>query len=550
MSEVVNIAAALTEMAARQPDTPAIFFPHSTDRRGRVAYTHYTYRQLDHESDVLACGLTHLGVGRGVRTALMVTPSLEFFALTFALFKAGAVPVLIDPGIGLKNLKTCLAEAEPAAFIGVPKAHVARLLFGWGRRTLEHLITVGETRLWGGRLLREAEALGRAEVSRWSMAPTQATETAAILFTSGSTGVPKGVVYQHRHFVAQVDLIRDTYGIRPGEIDLPTFPLFALFDPALGMTTVVPDMDFTRPASVDPRKLINAVHDFGVTNMFGSPALLDTVGRYGAPRGEKLPTLKRVISAGAPVPAAVMERFLTMLDPEAEVFTPYGATESLPVCSIGSREILGDTRQRTEAGEGVCVGRPVAPNEVSVIRISDEPVEHWSPALLAPPGEVGEIVVRGPTVTESYHNRPGSTALAKIRDGDAIRHRMGDLGRFDADGRLWFCGRKAHRVPLDDGTTLFTVPCEGVFNTHPRVYRTALVGVRKEGRLRPVLCVELEKGATGDAALTDELLALGATRPHTAVIRDVLYHPGFPVDIRHNAKIGYEALAKWAEGRL
>ena len=489
----VNIAAALTEMAARQPYTPAIMVPQGRDELGNVAYTHYTYRQLDQQSDFIARGLEQIGIGRGVKTALMVKPSLEFFALTFAIFKAGAVPILIDPGIGTKSLKTCLAEAEPAAFIGIPKAHLARVLLGWGRSTIETLVTVGGRRwLWGGHTLAGVRALGESE-DPYEPPATQADEMAAIVFTSGSTGIPKGVIYRHGQFVQQVKMLREMLGIEPGEIDLPCFPLYALFDPALGMTTVVPDMDFTKPAHVDPRAIVEPIEDFGVTNLFGSPSLLNTVGRWGAEQGIKLPTLRRVISNGAPVPAAVQERVCQMLGDGVEVVTPYGATEALPVCTIGSGEILAETAAKTERGAGVCVGRPVAPTEVAIIRIDDGAIERWDEALRVPDGEVGEISVRGPTVTREYHARPEQTALAKIVDGDTFWHRMGDLGYFDDRGRVWFCGRKVHRVETAAGP-LFAVRCEGIFNRHPRVYRSALVGIGERGAQEPAICIELEPG--------------------------------------------------------
>jgi len=316
------------------------------------------------------------------------------------------------------------------------------------------------------------------------------------------------------------------------------------------MTTIVPDMDSTRPAHVDPRKIIEAVKEFGVTNMFASPALLDTVGRYGAEHGVKLPTLRRVISAGAPVPATVMECFLGMLEPGARVLTPYGATESLPVASISSDEVLGETRDRTDEGAGVCVGHPVERVRVSIIGIDDGVIDRWDDELCLPPGEVGEIVVKGAAVTRSYYGRDEATLLAKIPDaeGDGFSHRMGDLGYLDEQGRLWFCGRKAHRVVTRE-RTYFTVPCEAIFNTHTRVRRTALVGVHRDGEVRPVLCVELERNTTADDALTGELKALGSAHEHTRAIDTVLYHPGFPVDIRHNAKIGREKLAAWASAR-
>jgi acyl-CoA synthetase (AMP-forming)/AMP-acid ligase II len=480
----------------------------------------------------------------------MVPPGLDLFPLAFGLFRAGAVPVLVDPGIGLKHLKACLGNAEPEAFIGVPKAHAARLLLGWAKATIQTGVTVGRRWFWAGHTLAQIERLG-FDADPLAIAPTGEDDIAAIVFTSGSTGPPKGVVYRHSNFSAQVDAIRDAYGIEAGEVNLPTFPLFALFDPALGMTTVVPDMDPTRPARVDPRKIVGPILDHGVTIMFGSPALLDTVGRWGARRGVHLESIRCVISAGAPVSPRVIERFQSMLRNDAAIHTPYGATESLPVATISSREILSATRHQTDRGAGTCVGIPVPSIEAAVITISDGPIERWDEALKVPTGEVGEIVVKGPQVTREYHNAPMHTTLAKIVDNHEVRHRMGDVGYFDDAGRLWFCGRKSQRVSTASGT-LFTVPCESVFDTHPEVYRTALVAVGAGGAAQPVLCVELEKGVRRSQhdRIRTELLDLGSGFEHTRAIRTVLFHPGFPVDIRHNAKIGRGGLALWAASQV
>jgi acyl-CoA synthetase (AMP-forming)/AMP-acid ligase II len=375
---------------------------------------------------------------------------------------------------------------------------------------------------------------------------------AAILFTSGSTGVAKGVIYTHAIFAAQVEQLQRVYQIHPGEVDLPTFPLFGLFGPALGVTSVLPEMDATRPALVDPLRILDAIRWFGVTNLFGSPALLRRVGG-GAGPGEHLPTLRRVISAGAPVPPAVVERFCELLPAGTQVYTPYGATEALPVASIGSEEILRETGARTAEGAGICVGLPVEGITVRVIRISDEPIPTWSDDLVLPTGQIGEIVVQGRVVTASYHNRPESTALAKIQDPSrgGFWHRMGDVGYLDERGRIWFCGRKSQRVITPAGT-LFTIPCEGVFNAHPGVLRSALVGVKRNGVVEPVLCVERtpEGVALAEEQLKRELLTLGNAHEHTRAIRHILFHPSFPVDIRHNAKIFREKLAVWAAGRL
>lgn len=558
---MVNIAACLADMAAQQPDAVAVCMPAGRKADGGVAYKRTTYRDLHHQSDVIAKGLTAVGVGQGVRAVLMVPPGPNFFALTFGMAKAGVVPVMVDPGLPLKHLRTCINEAQPHAFIGSPKAHAARLLFGWGRPTVKVNVTVGGGALWGGarglgwkRLVR----LGERSVDS-AIANTRAEDVAAILFTSGSTGVPKGAVYTHGNFAGQVELLRRISNVRPGEVDLPTFPLFALFDPALGMTTVVPQMDFTRPAAANPELLVQAMADEGVTSMFASPALVSALVRWALPRKQNLYNLQRVVSAGAPVPAKVVAQMVSLMKPGSRVVTPYGATEALPVTCIDNTEIL-ERGDRSAQGAGVCVGKPIAGVDVAVVPIADDPISIWNDDLRLPVGVLGEIVVSGPQVTRSYWGRPEATVLAKIpcADGHRFWHRMGDVGYFDAEGYLWFCGRKSHRVIKDANTTYFTIPCEGVFNAHPLVRRTALVGVRKKGALIPVVCVELEtdaKHATArkhvpSASLRDDLLTLGAAHAHTRDLTQFLVHPGFPVDIRHNAKIGRETLAVWAQERL
>ena len=187
----------------------------------------------------------------------------------------------------------------------------------------------------------------------------------------------------------------------------------------------------------------------------------------------------------------------------------------------------------------MCVGRPVGGADVSIIRIDDGVIPDWSDDLRVPQGEIGEIVVRGPTVTKSYYGLPDATALAKI---NGSLHRMGDVGYLDDRGRIWFCGRKSHRVTFGD-QTLFTIPCEGIFNVHKDVYRSALVA----GATGPVLCVELEPGARErEKEIRRELLEIAAANPLTSSIRQILFHPAFPVDIRHNSKIFREKLARWA----
>ena len=539
MTDACNIAAALPRLAAEAPGRIAMRCPGAD---GRYA-VELSYGELDRRSNAIAAGLAGRGIARGSRTVVMVRPTPEFFLLMFALFKAGAVPVLVDPGIDKRALKQCLDEAAPEAFIGVPLAMFARVLLGWARG-VKLRVGTGRFALFADATLAQIEHEGAGAGPQ--LTATAPDDVAGILFTSGSTGVPKGVVYRHRHFVAQVDMLRDAFGIEPGGVDLPTFPPFALFDPALGLTSIIPDMDPTRPASADPRRLHAAIARFGVTQLFGSPALVRVLAEHGQP----LPTVTRVTSAGAPVPAEVVARMRELLPADAQFWTPYGATECLPVAVIEGRELV-TLRERTATGAGTCVGRPVPPNEVRIIGISDEAIDEWSDALLVKPGQVGEITVAGPTATDSYFRRDAQTRLAKIREGGRIVHRMGDLGYFDGEGRLWFCGRKSHRV-VTASRTLCTEQVEPVFDAHPEVRRTALVGIGAQGAQRPVLCVEVKPGvARGEhARIADELRHIGEGHVHTAHVDSFVFHPAFPVDIRHNAKVGREKLAVWAAREL
>ena len=542
--QLVNIASYLNQAAKTRPYKRAVVYPAGRDLSGRVAYSHLTFLQLDQESDCLAHGLQAAGVKRGIRTILMVRPSIEFFALVFAIFKTGAVPVIVDPGMGIKRMLKCFKSTRPQAFIGIPLAHVVRTVYPGFFKSVKTWITVGRRWFWGGLTLKQ---IRQSPWKPFAVAATGRDDTAAILFTTGSTGPAKGAIYSHGNFDAQLQQIKTYLNMSPDEIDLSTFPLFALFYPALGITAVIPDMDPTRPARVNPERIIEAIYSQGVTNMFASPALLNRVGSYGKQNGVKLPSIKRIISAGAPVSAANIEQFSNLLVNDAQIHTPYGATEAVPIISIKSSEILKETRQLSEKGYGICIGRPLPDLDIKIIKISDKPIETWSDDLLAAPGEVGEIAVKGALVSRQYFANPNANSLGKINEGHEIRHRMGDVGWIDQKDRIWFCGRMSHRV-VTANETLFTIPCESIFNNHPQVFRSALVGVGPRYQQKPIICIELNKSDDGinKTRLKKDLLDAAAANELTKSIKTLLFHKSFPVDIRHNSKIFREKLSLWA----
>ncbi len=537
-----NLARHLALMAAAQPGTPALKIPRGRTPAGAIDYLTLTFAELDAEVAAWAARLATAGVQRGDRTLVMVRQGLPLIASAFALFRLGAVPVVIDPGMGLKNFLACVARSRARALVGIPFArlvsHVFRSAFSTVKIRVPARSSVTARLTHRNSRLVSSEATGLPN-EKSETAGCATDELAAILFTSGSTGAPKGVCYEHGMFEAQVRLIRDTYAIAPGEIDLPLLPIFALFNPALGMTTIVPEIDPRRPAEVDPVKIVQAIRQENVTNSFGSPTLWKKIGDHCVEHKIALPSLRRVLCAGAPVPSALWQNSAGFL-PNGKLHSPYGATEALPVASVSADEI------DFTSVRGACVGRAVREIELKIIAITDTPISHLADAPELPRGEIGEVIVRGPVVTRTYDALPDATLAAKISDGSTIWHRMGDCGYLDADDRLWFSGRKAERVETPFGT-LHTEPCEQVFRAHPRVIRCALVGLGPRDQQRPAIVAEAEvKDSTDSRNFARELRALALAHPHTAPIKTFYFHPRFPVDVRHNAKIHRLTLAQWA----
>ncbi|MBC8356112.1 MAG: AMP-binding protein [Planctomycetes bacterium] len=550
-NEVVNVGLRLSETARRSPSGVGVVEPLAHDMSGNRVYRQMSFWELDQDSNSLAAGLRQIGVRPGMRIALMVRPGIDFISLVFAMFKAGVVTILIDPGMGRKNLVKCLDAAEPQGFIAIPMAHAIRTLLPHRFRKARYNVTVGRRWFWGGATL---EQLRRTPSESFEPSCITASDPAAIIFTTGSTGPPKGVLYRHGNFSAQVDQLREYYDIQPGEIDVPGFPLFALFNAAMGVTTVIPEMDFTRPADVDPRNIVEAIHDWNATQAFGSPALWNTVGRYCEDNEIVLPTLRRALSAGAPVPSHVLQRMKNAIHPEGDVHTPYGATESLPVASIAASSVLAETAAQSAQGKGTCVGSRFSGIQWKVIAINDGTLGSIEDVDELPSGEIGELMVQGDVVTGEYVTRTDANALHKVRDGQSFWHRMGDVGYLDKQDRFWFCGRMAHRVENVQGL-MFTIPCEAILNQHESVYRSALVGIGQAKHQLPVMIVETwpehrPQSPKEVDQLQAELWDLAKSHPLTESIHDILLHPSLPVDIRHNAKIFREKLAVWAAEKL
>jgi len=600
----VNVADRLAEHARERPDNVAVVAMH------RGASREITFAELDRDATRLAQGLVACGVEPGLRLALLVKPGIEFVSLVFALLRSGATMVLVDGGLGRKNIVRCLESTKPDGFVAIPQGHVLRVLMQKKFPNAKLNVTVGRRWFWGGETLEGLRKRGTqatpptivggsqiaraSDDSRGSNQPntlpqtagpqttgphTSGDDPAAIVFTSGSTGPPKGVVYRHETFVTQADEIQRQYDLQPGAVDLACFPLFGLFNVACGVTTVLPEMDFSRPASCDPQKLFSAANQWKVSQSFASPAVWDKLSRHAEQTGERIPTLRKIFSCGAPVPAKVIRRTLAMVHSDAaslgvQLHTPYGATESLPVATIEAQEILTETAAKTDQGAGVCVGRKFDSLDWRVIRITDEPIATIDLAEELPEGEIGELIVRGPQVSRAYlgepeasapgaTNQPTHNAIAKITDGDSIWHRIGDVGYLDDQQRFWYCGRKSQRVVTSEGT-FYTECVESQINANEWVAMSALVGVLDSGTSKPVILFHDDSPVCfndprlmvrDDGALEIQLVVDAVQRIVDQIFSplevEVFWSPKrLPTDIRHNSKIRREELAVWAEKQL
>ncbi|MDE0959576.1 MAG: fatty acid CoA ligase family protein [Planctomycetota bacterium] len=535
-----GVARRLRQQAKDRPDQVAVW------ELDRQSWQPRTFQELDQLVDRTCHALTRQGIKRGMNTVLMVPPGREFLACTFALLRIGAPIVMIDPGMGIPGLGRCIARAAPKAFIGIPRAHRGRALMGWSRATIQHRISVGRGLI--PPFTRRIEDL-RKQVDHaipFDEPVLDASETAAILFTSGSTGPAKGAVSHHSLIESQIDWIGRLHRIKPGEVDLPTFPLFGLFGVALGMTSIIPSIDFTRPAEANPVHLLDLLDRFNITSLFASPALLGNLARYMSENELQAPGLRRIVSAGAPARHDEIESLVAALSPEAIIETPYGATEAMPLCCIDHREFL-ETRTETLLGKGICLGSPVEGIKIRIVTIDHKP----QPENVLAPGGAGEIWASGAVVTRTYYDDLESDQAHKYIDPQGVLwHRTGDLGTLDSLARIWFRGRRGQMVTTATGD-LHTVAIERVFDLHPRVRRTALVGFGPSGQQKAVLCVELNETSGSDPIpLIEELKRLGSSVSGADQIEHFIFPGPFPVDIRHNAKINRESLSQFAARNL
>lgn len=498
-----------------------------------------TFAELHHRVAGIAGGLIAIGVQPGDRVAVLVPPGVDLLATVYGCWRAGAVTVIADRGLGLRGLGGAVRAAHVSWVIGAPKAIAAARLLRWAPGA-RHIVA-GRSKMPGA-----VSSLDRLVASGAPLPPEPlGDDAAAVLYTSGATGPAKGVRYTHAQIAAQRDAVRATYAITRQDRLVAAFAPFALYGPALGITSTIPDVDVTAPGSLTAAALATAIDAVRATIVFASPAALANVDATAG--GHTFDSLRLVLSAGAPVPIATL-RAMAKLCPAAELHTPYGMTECLPVADIDLRERETAT---DEAGAefGVCVGRPVGGVDVMIAPLGFDP---GAPINQVDSSTMGEVLVRAPWLSDGYDQLWITQHAARPHSADGgTWHRTGDVGRIDSNGRLWIEGRNVHVIHTANGPVT-PVPVEVAVESLGGIRRAAAAGVGPAGCQQLVVVIEQVDAADGlaDSELTATVRRVVEHDVGGSTVAAVLIVNALPVDIRHNTKIDRTLVSEWATGVL
>ena len=551
----LNLAREFATLAALRPaDTIQVVAQHEKGGHEKTAhrYQSLTFGRCRELGEQYARGFQASNIQQGDLAVILMKPSLELVPVFLALWHVGAIPLVVDPGASKEQKLKSIEDIRPNVLVGIPLVHALRILHRRAFRSVTRSVTVGGFSPVGGPTLKSFLRLPSLPNDEpFPSAPTLANDTMAIVFTTGSTGAPKGVVYTHANGAAIIQIMRESLGIGPQQICLACHPAFAIYFVGSGATVITPDMDPRYPRDASPACLLDIIREQRPTVAFMQIPVVRNLVKHCAERGEKIPHLRKILTTGASVPIELVEGVQqVMAEPDGDLHVMYGATEALCISYASGRELLAKASQMRD-GEGTYLGRPAPGITVKVIGISSQPIDHWSDSLVLTPRQIGEICVFGPVVTPAYHGKPEATSKAKIPDVDGLWHRMGDAGYLDEDGGIWYCGRIADRLETAAGY-FYSDLVEPIFNRHPRVNRSALVGVAVAGSSlqRPVVLIEPERdGQAPDPVREQELIAdlksLAARHRNTSSIQDIQIYPqAFPVDVRHGAKIRRDVLTR------
>jgi acyl-CoA synthetase (AMP-forming)/AMP-acid ligase II len=549
-TEQANVSRHIVELAQVSAYKQAITCLAGRDSNGKMSYSHLTFRQLDQRSNELARGLQQAGVIRGTRAALQMLPGIEWFSITYALLKIGAVPILLQPALGIRKMAQCVKAVEPEILITEPK-YQALQTFNANNYQSVHLHISTEKR-WYSKGISITD-LQKNDHASFQPAEMRSHDTGMIVFsTSCESEKPKPTVFTHGMLNAIIELIRSVMAVTLESTLVTPFPFFMILAPATGIRQIIPASHSLKANKLDPRILVETIWDYGVTHLLMSSTRLMMLTEFLRNEAIFLPSMQRIASWGEPYPAFELQKLHSFINEKTQIFPIYGMAEAPVISTLGSHKIVSETQVKTERGFGLCQGQVVDGLEIRIIEVNDRPIDNWSDDLLVDKGGIGELVVKGEAVSRQYYNNSKNDALHKIPDGKFMWHRTGDIGWQDTKGHFWFCGRKQDRITIAENETLYTIPCEAVFMQHERVHRCIIVGVGPVPYQTPVLIIELAPGDSGKyiSTLTHELRDLALAYPHTGNIKNILFRKSFPVHSLYHQKINRKQLTIWAAKKL
>ena len=466
---------------------------------------------------------------KGSKVIIAFKPNIDFVSYIFALFKCQLVPIFLDSGLPLKILLNSIDHINADAIICQRKTYLFSKIKKSSFKNIRYFFSPKLT------LFKEQKIKNKEP-------QTLDSSIAAIVFTSGSTGFAKGVLYTHKMFLTQIEMIQKKYNIGAKDRDMSIFPLFSLFALCMQASTVILDIDFSRLLKNPVKKIINLINERNISLSFGSPTIWNKITDYCITNNKKISSIQTIIMAGCAVQNKLLKKIYDnqLIKKSGKIFITYGATESLPVTSIEGREALKYTEKKTTQGYGTCIGKIFnSINDIAITKYEQIENHNFNKKELLPINEIGEIIISGPIVSPQYYKLDKKGKI--YQDDEKFWHYIGDMVYLDKNQYYWICGRKED-VFFYKQQAYYSVLIENIFNAHLKVFRAALIQINE----KPIVIIELnnKNDYQNWAQIKQQLFTMAKSYSISENITDFYFYKKFPVDIRHNAKIKRDILRK------
>ncbi|MDR0802194.1 AMP-binding protein [Fluviicola sp.] len=458
-----------------------------------------SFHQLEQEVKNTIAYFEKKGIKKGDRILVFVGMGIDLYRIVLAIFSMGAVAVFVDEWVSVKRLSMCCKIAKCKAFVAPLPYRIVGLFISEIRK-----IPV---------FLHPAKKI--AYTTQNALKPTQASDSALITFTTGTTGIPKAADRSHEFLKVQFDAL---HPLLKGQVSMTMLPVVLLLHLGLGITSVIAAFKSSKPKSFDAKKILAQIKKHKVDSMIASPFYLLQL----ADAVHEQTTLQHIISGGAPVFASDAEKISKAFD-NTKFTIVYGSTEAEPISKCEANEVTENKNTF-----GLLAGKPVPSVLLKIISAQYLPqtTEKELSRLELQKGNIGEIIVSGKAVNTSYTDNPQAVAENKIKTEQTTWHRTGDSGYLDEKGQLFLTGRTSQ-----------------IIHHNEKIYYPFVI----ENRLKNI------EGVTAGTLLLVKnklILALCTTNFFNEKnisdfeYDEIRYFTSLPLDPRHHSKIDYRKLAR------